>query len=322
VQFAQSNFGKFINLYQKISYCLIEHKKIRKGVFILKKHILEILIFLALVVCIISCNTMDVYADNVDDFDDLHKTSYTIINEEENEKDEEFEPTTPFDGILSLINKSYFSRTNYGASASSFLSFTKKSSLFNETITEVPLYNQCDYPYTPYGNYGTISSHGCGIVSLSMVATYLLDEVHDPETLAKQFGHYNTEHGSYWILFEDSAKELGLDLQERTGDTEKVVQALANGQVVISLQSTGLFTSGGHFIVLVGLTEDGKIIVNDPYGRNYTKNGTMMEGFANGFTEKQIFQNGGPYWIYSKKELKLKENDANTMVDLLMKMIG
>ena len=173
-----------------------------------------------------------------------------------------------------------------------------------KSIDSVPLYNQCDYPSTPYGKYGTIKSHGCGIVSLSMVATYLTDTIHSPVTLAKQFGNYNTENGSYWILFEDSAKELGLKLQERTNKTKDVVKALQNGQVVVALQSKGLFTSSGHFIVLTGMTEDGEILVNDPYGKNYTKNKTMIKGFAEGFTQEQIFENGGPYWIYEKKEAK------------------
>lgn len=32
-----------------------------------------------------------------------------------------------------------------------------------EEVTEVLLYNQLDYPTTPYDNYGTVRSHGCGI---------------------------------------------------------------------------------------------------------------------------------------------------------------
>ena len=73
-----------------------------------------------------------------------------------------------------------------------------------------PLYNQKDYN-DPYGQYGTVSTHGCGITSLAMVATYLLDNPNlTPDVLAKQFGRYNTEGGSAWSLFGDSAKELGI----------------------------------------------------------------------------------------------------------------
>ena len=175
-------------------------------------------------------------------------------------------------------------------------------------IYAVPLYNQLDYPNTPYGRYGTVKSHGCGITCLAMAATYLKDEQYLPDQLAKQFGSYNTPRGSYWILFEDSAEGLGLNLQERTNDTDKVLEALANDQIVIALQSTGLFTGGGHFILLVGMTDDGKIMVNDPNGANYTKNKTLMDGFEEGFTPRQVFKDGGPYWIYAKKDIQLTED--------------
>lgn len=178
-----------------------------------------------------------------------------------------------------------------------------------ERVPTPPLINQCDYPKDPYGKYGSIASHGCGIACLTMAASYLLDEELDVVEMADQFGHYNTERGSYWILFEDSAQILGLPLQERTYDTDVVMEALRNGQIVIALQSEGLFTSGGHFILLTGLTEDGKITVNDPNGNNWNKNRTLRKGFAEGFTEKQVFANGGPYWIYDVKQVKIDTLD-------------
>lgn len=180
-----------------------------------------------------------------------------------------------------------------------------------EPEEEMPLYNQCEYPDVPYGKYGSVASHGCGITCLAMVATYLTDTEYLPDDLAEQFGNYNTAKGSYWILFEDSAEVLSLDFQERTYDWDKVMNALENNQVVIALQGKGLFTGGGHFIVLAGLTENGKIIVFDPNGNNYTKNETLIEGFENGFTEKQVYANGGPYWIYNKKPLAIKTMLSN-----------
>lgn len=174
-----------------------------------------------------------------------------------------------------------------------------------QTIDEVPLYSQGDFPNVAYGRYGSIASHGCGIVSVSMIATYLTDEVagHDPITLATKYGHYNTEHGSYWTLFADLAAEDELNLGEviQTGSWDEAKAALENGQVVVSLQRAGLFTGGGHFIVLTGINENGLVMVNDPNGRNWTKNQTMIDGFENGFTEKQITASGIQYWIYQPK---------------------
>ena len=145
----------------------------------------------------------------------------------------------------------------------------------NITIDEVPLYNQGDYKHVQYGRSSrwTVASHGCGIVSVSMIATYLTDEVagHDPATLATKYGHYNTENGSYWTLFADLAAEDQLNLGEvvQTSDWDLVKAALENGQVVVSLQCAGRFTSGGHFIVLTGINEEGRIMVNDPNRNNY-----------------------------------------------------
>ena len=173
--------------------------------------------------------------------------------------------------------------------------------------SEMPLYNQKDYPHVPYGKYGTISTHGCGPTCLAMVATYLLDEVYMPDQIGNMFGEYNYPSGSAWSLFRDSAEVLGLDLELETSDFSEVRKALANGQVVVSLQKSGYFTDGGHYIVLKGLNQDDKILVNDPYGGNYTRTHVLIEGFANGFENRHITAGGIRYWIYAPKQTKLEK---------------
>lgn len=41
-------------------------------------------------------------------------------------------------------------------------------------------------------------------------------------------------------------------------------EALSQGKLVVASMGPGTFTRGGHFIVLTGITDDGKIKVNDP----------------------------------------------------------
>lgn len=171
----------------------------------------------------------------------------------------------------------------------------------NRIFEYVPLFNQRDYPNNPYGKYGSIASHGCGITCVAMVATYMNDEYYSVVDLANQFGRYNTVKGSYWTLFSATAKALDINFQEQTTSWKKVVEALENDQVVVSIQGEGLFTNGGHFIVLTGITDDGLITVNDPNGNNWTKNAELRHGFAYGFTPEQITRNGGTYWIYGVK---------------------
>lgn len=173
--------------------------------------------------------------------------------------------------------------------------------IVTEEIPEVPLYFQADYAHVPYGRYGTVASHGCGITCVAMAFTYLLDYEILPDELALEFGHYNTEHGSYHSLFPDSAEVYGLT-GEQTYDWDKVVEALENGQIVIANPTQDIFTDGGHFILLYGITEDGKILVHDPNKYNYTKGWTLMDGFENGFEQKYI-KWCSPFWIYQEKDI-------------------
>lgn len=172
-----------------------------------------------------------------------------------------------------------------------------------EKFVNIPLYNQKAYVDVPYGNYGTIASHGCGIACIAMVATYLTDEYHSVKDLAERFGHYNTANGSLWSIFEETAIVLGLDKPYQTYDWSDVKYAVQRGNPVVALMNTGMFSTTRHFVVIAGVTEDGKYIINDPNGDNWFKDEVMIEGFANGFTEEQVKSNGVTYWIYGVKQV-------------------
>lgn len=185
--------------------------------------------------------------------------------------------------------------------------------------TSVPQYFQTDYPDVPYGNYGTVSTHGCGITSLAMVASYLLDEELTPDILAEQFGEYNTKTGSKWTLFPDSAEVLGLTIIDRTWDIRSVADALKNGSVAIACcHENSIFTNGGHFIVLTGVNADGKIFVQDPYIGNYTNGtNTLKDGYENGFEQKS-FYDCGPFWIYAPKGQNAADLDTTKYTMAIM----
>lgn len=178
--------------------------------------------------------------------------------------------------------------------------------VYVEKFEEVPHYFQTDYPDTPYGRYGdTVASDGCGITSLAMVLSYLLDEEILPDELAEKYGKYCTGNGSTWELFPDSAEDFGVTIEKQAFSWSDVVKALKNGRVVIANAKGGsIFTSGGHFIVLDGITEDGKILVKDPYRGNYAKkNKQLREGFANGFDQKHLKYACSCWWIYAPKDV-------------------
>lgn len=178
----------------------------------------------------------------------------------------------------------------------------------HENYISVPHYFQGDYPNDPYGKFGSVATHGCGITSLAMVATYLLDKDVTPVELAQIYADYNTKTGSKWILFPDSAKDMGLTIILETWDVRLVAEELKNGSVAIACCSeNSIFTDGGHFIVITGITHDGKFLVQDPYIGNYTiRNSILDDGFKNGFDQK-YFWACHPIWVYAPKG----ENDID-----------
>ena len=179
----------------------------------------------------------------------------------------------------------------------------------------VPLYFQTDYPDVKYGNYGaTIAKSGCGITSLAMVASYLTDTEILPDELAEMYpSKASKKGGSCYTLFRDSQEDLGIKVEQQTWDFKEVYKALENGQVVIAhAKPDSVFTNRGHYIVLTGLTEDGKVLVNDPYEDNYnrTDHAVLQDGFANGFDVSEFKgKKMKQFWIYEKK-------DANNNIDL------
>lgn len=166
------------------------------------------------------------------------------------------------------------------------------------TYDEVPLYFQTDYPDTLYGN-GTIKSSGCSITSLAMVATYMTGHTYLPDELADYFGGYI---GNNMERLEYASDELQL-VWKKAENWHEAKAALEGGKVVIALmREDSVFTNSQHFVVLAGMTVDGKFIVNDPYEPNYS-HWQLKPGFENGFDEGSICNGLSGAWIYDKSEM-------------------
>jgi hypothetical protein len=170
----------------------------------------------------------------------------------------------------------------------------------HERYPTAPLYFQQDYPDTRYGQY-PIASYGCGVTTLSMLASYMTDEEYTPPELCKRYGYYCMERGTNPPMFEETPAELGFYYVERTLDWEKVLEALNRGQVVVSLQKTGYWTGGGHFILLEKVTEDGLIQVRDSNLFNYGKlSGHQIDAHE----ASVITPKSSSYWIYYPKVVR------------------
>lgn len=180
-------------------------------------------------------------------------------------------------------------------------------------LNEVPRYAQQGYGETKYGNY-LLRTHGCGITCLAMVASYMNDDpTLTPDVLAERYGGvYSYSGGTDGRIFPNTAEELGLGTVRTVWDWNSggVEQALREGSLVVAVQQGGPFTTGGHYILLTGISEDAegntKIHVNDPNMYNWEK---LADGFENGFDPSAIknHNNGLGYYIYEPK--KTREDD-------------
>lgn len=172
-----------------------------------------------------------------------------------------------------------------------------------ERYPDVPLMIQQDYPDSYYGPGRTVSSHGCGLTCFAMLATYMLDAEQSPADLGTRFADYSIPEGTARALFLEGPWAMGFGMVGQTVSKEEAMAALKDGHVVVSLQKPGLFTEGGHYILLAKYQEDGKIVVLDPNKYNYVRNSIREDGFANGFEEKYVTAGSRVYWIYEKKTL-------------------
>lgn len=136
--------------------------------------------------------------------------------------------------------------------------------------SEIPLFLQGDKRWSmfSYGRSGTISSSGCGPTSLAMIVVGLTGDTSvNPKVVADWSvanGHRVEGVGSAWSLMTDGGAHWGLTVESVSIRASSISAALRAGKPIIASVGPGHFTSQGHFIVLRGITESGKILVNDP----------------------------------------------------------
>ncbi|CEN89999.1 murein hydrolase domain-containing protein [[Clostridium] sordellii] len=134
---------------------------------------------------------------------------------------------------------------------------------------EIPLFLQWDekWGYDKYGD-DYIAVAGCAPTSLSMVAVGLTGNTDINPLVVSNYaydnGFYVEGVGSSWSLISTGARHFGLDSQELSLSKYSILSTLEAGNPIIVTVGPGTFTSTGHFLVLTGLTSDGKIKINDP----------------------------------------------------------
>lgn len=171
--------------------------------------------------------------------------------------------------------------------------------VFRDGMTEVVYFNQLDERYCnePYGT-DHIGGYGCGPTAMSIVVSSLTGETVDPIEMARwayENGYWCSKSGSYHSLIPATAKNWKLSVEGCTAsEPQRIVDALAEGKLVVALMTKGHFTSSGHFIVLRGV-QDEKILVADP--ASYTRSQKAWELSLILNEASRSAAAGGPFWI-------------------------
>lgn len=154
--------------------------------------------------------------------------------------------------------------------------FSYEGVVFTDGQTQVVYYNQGDERWRdlPYGT-DNIGGYACGPTAMAIVVSSLTAYTIDPPNMAQwayENGHWCSGNGSYHTVVTGACDEWGLTVERCTREEpQRIVDALSEGKLVVAIMGPGHFTRGGHFIVLRGVTSDGKILVADP--ASYTRSG-------------------------------------------------
>lgn len=131
-------------------------------------------------------------------------------------------------------------------------------------------YNQADprwasHPYTaPSYPNATVKSSGCGPTCAAMIISSC-KEIITPDVMcdiSKENG-YRVNGGTADGLFTYICQRWGLEI-EKIHSSYEALERCKNGYFVVMCCASGLWTTGGHFILAVGAKDD-NIEIYDPY---------------------------------------------------------
>lgn len=175
-----------------------------------------------------------------------------------------------------------------------------KSKVSNSSGKTFPLILQTDPKWASYSYAtGTMAQNGCAIACISMVVSGITGEYTIPTDVADWAGskYYRSGVGTTWDIFNSVANKWNLKVKTISKNNSKeMISHLKEGNPIIVSMGKGTFTRRGHFIVLTGLDEDGKVTVNDPSSEERSKRSwdlsqIIAESSPNG---------GAPFWAFSK----------------------
>lgn len=189
-------------------------------------------------------------------------------------------------------------------------------------------YSQLDnrWRYNMYSSVGdssqTIGTSGCGPTSAAMVVSSIKGNI-TPDTMANlytQYGYRSANQGTYWSAFKWTADVFDIGYSE-CYKLDDAIAKLEDNHYIIASCNQGLFTYGGHFVVLVGL-EGNYIKIYDPYLYNgkydvasrrgkATVNGNIVYVSIDNFRNYANYQK---FFCFKNDRTDIKENTTTTVV--------
>lgn len=103
-------------------------------------------------------------------------------------------------------------------------------------------------------NSQTIGTSGCGPTSAAMIITSIKGTITPPD-MAKLYvmrGYRSANNGTYWSAFKWTADYFDVVDYRETSSLDTAISLLNNNHYLIASCNQGLFTYGGHFIVIYG----------------------------------------------------------------------
>lgn len=167
-------------------------------------------------------------------------------------------------------------------------------------------------PYRVTGENSTIGGSGCGPTSAAMLIETLTGKTFTPVDACNwsmAHGYKALNQGTYYGYFVPQFKAQGITCKQLLGSRilnqpnhaihAQVQQYLKEGYYIIALMGPGLWTNGGHFVVVWDW--DTKVRINDP--------ASTKEAKLNG--DPALFKNQvRNYWLIDAREYNKEEEEV------------
>lgn len=151
---------------------------------------------------------------------------------------------------------------------------------------------------TPYprgaGYIPTLASGGCGIYTLAMVASNLLDKDITPDMARKSLADNDMVYALYDSAVPKLARNLGVQSKiisaKSSSVHSEIEKELRKGNMIVFISRGGpkpWYTGNGHYMALRGITEDGKYLGITSVGSTYGSAAEIMSVPV----EKEIWRN-------------------------------